>query len=398
MVQGRSATDLLDAFTGGGAGKAGVQRRAVQMEETADSEAEVSDGGELEATDSDFDEYASLADVMGESWEALRDQALDALWDAHFEVHVNLAEISARDAGAAAEIEADVAAGEALADGSLAFEEALLDTAWWTTEGDLVYDEVLADDLDQMVRDVDTYRCLFEAHDELWSIVLAIPWVERLAEILQAYVDQLKSFGEMAAGAVEANAWLEAFYAEHKEEFDEACLKAGVDVVAMGLGIGAAMCLTGPVGIAAGVTIAVGGLVAKLAIEGELGRVAALKTGFNGVNLTRAAMDHGKDIASVSDDMAAGLKFLGPAMNAMSLVIDGTEAVTERELYSLALAQMQSAERHIAATAAAWEAVQPMIQTAEPLLDGLEKAIGEAGPRIESLRAEIVQIRGQLGS
>jgi hypothetical protein len=243
--------------------------------------------------------------------------------------------------------------------------------------------------LQDLLDELGYYTECLDLHLERETLIQGLPDLKLFAIGATAWAAMLQRWSDQANDAAALLAELNLLYHSHEQEFEEACMKVGVDVALIAAGIAAAALLTGPAALVAGVALACAGVGASFAIEGGLSNPGTVKTTINGINLASKGIikNAGPKVVRVS-------KGLGPAMNAMSLVVDGLEAGSEKRLAIQVLAKgrllMESPIFD------AWPAIAACLGSATKQSALIANAVGEVEARIQSLDIEIEQAMGSM--
>jgi hypothetical protein len=209
--------------------------------------------------------------------------------------------------------------------------------------------------------------------------------------------EQLADGGAGAGNALarqQAAMALQELYSGHQAEYGQACMKAGVDVALLTAGIAAAALLTGPAALAAGLALTLTGVGSSLAIEGDLSDWGKTKTALNGANIGAK----GLELRGVIGQLPAQLKSLGPALSAITLVMDGAEAMSEKALAQEMKLRIEALMMSSDNLLAAWPAVAINLESSSKQLARIEHAVANTIPSIDSLDQEIEVLLANLAA
>jgi len=331
----------------------------------------------------------ALEVLIGEATATQIDLVVDDYWDARCGIDPILGQIQAADATAAALIEGLVVESEGLL-GDL--ESALADVrATATLDGEVVSidEDALADAIHTLDL-LDQHGYALTLHAERWAYVLSLPDLQLLQGLMllaAGLVGAQLKVGEQLVGELMA---LQQLLADHSVELAEAEAKVGVDV---GLVIGSVAIalspLTGVAAAGAGLALMLGGIGASLYIEGGLSSFGELKSLVTGTKL----LNDTTKVVEYSPGLQTGLKGLGPALNVVSLALDGMEVSEERTAIANIVARMQQIEPTVEQFLQAWPELERSLIGIASDFGRLQQGLEEWADRVDAIDAELAAMQ-----
>ncbi len=378
-----------------------VQPQAnVQSNTSSDSAASASQGQsndflqqQLDGACSEDSREATVEEVLGAGFDDMAADTSDRFWGAVAGLDAMLADIRVQD-GTDADLITDLSAdGGVLLDDVPVLVDDLLESS--CVEGDVVdYDTTLYDDVYDTLDDIELHIDVLDIEGEKWSMVLGLPSLQTFKDMVEVWVKLLASWDARAQEVVKTVQELQELYDAHRAEFDQACMKVGVDTALIAAGVASAALLTGPAALAAGIVLTLSGVTASLVIEGNLSDWGKAKTAMNGANLSAKSLE----LKGLVGELPSGLKGLGPALNAISLVLDGSEAASEHGLAQQMKDKLEAILAESDDLLAAWPAVVVNLDSSAKQLAAIEHALSAELPSVESLDLEIDGLLAELAA
>ncbi len=378
-----------------------VQPQAnVQSNTSSDSAASASQGQsndflqqQLDGACSEDSREATVEEVLGAGFDDMAADTSDRFWGAVAGLDAMLADIRVQD-GTDADLITDLSAdGGVLLDDVPVLVDDLLESS--CVEGGVVdYDTTLYDDVYDTLDDIELHIDVLDIEGEKWSMVLGLPSLQTFKDMVEVWVKLLASWDARAQEVVKTVQELQELYDAHRAEFDQACMKVGVDTALIAAGVASAALLTGPAALAAGIVLTLSGVTASLVIEGNLSDWGKAKTAMNGANLSAKSLE----LKGLVGELPSGLKGLGPALNAISLVLDGSEAASEHGLAQQMKDKLEAILAESDDLLAAWPAVVVNLDSSAKQLAAIEHALSAELPSVESLDREIDGLLAELAA
>lgn len=378
-----------------------VQPQAnVQSNTSSDSAASASQGQsndflqqQLDGACSEDSREATVEEVLGAGFDDMAADTSDRFWGAVAGLDAMLADIRVQD-GTDADLITDLSAdGGVLLDDVPVLVDDLLESS--CVEGGVVdYDTTLYDDVYDTLDDIELHIGVLDIEGEKWSMVLGLPSLQTFKDMVEVWVKLLASWDARAQEVVKTVQELQELYDAHRAEFDQACMKVGVDTALIAAGVASAALLTGPAALAAGIVLTLSGVTASLVIEGNLSDWGKAKTAMNGANLSAKSLE----LKGLVGELPSGLKGLGPALNAISLVLDGSEAASEHGLAQQMKDKLEAILAESDDLLAAWPAVVVNLDSSAKQLAAIEHALSAELPSVESLDREIDGLLAELAA
>jgi hypothetical protein len=336
---------------------------------------------------------ATVEEVLGEGFLDMNAQTEDRFWSVSGNLSAMAGDIGLQDSAEAGLIETLSGEGQEVLSDVDVLLEALMETAWMAC-GKAEYDHGLYDQVYDTLDDLERYIEVLDTQHAKWSIVLGLPSLEAFQSMVEVWVKILASLDTQAREAQQAAMALQELYSGHQAEYGQACMKAGVDVALLTAGIAAAALLTGPAALAAGLALTLTGVGSSLAIEGDLSDWGKTKTALNGANIGAK----GLELRGVIGQLPGQLKSLGPALSAITLVMDGAEAMSEKALAQEMKLRIEALMMSSDNLLAAWPAVAINLESSSKQLARIEHAVANTIPSIDSLDQEIEVLLANLAA
>lgn len=336
---------------------------------------------------------ATVEEILGAGFDDMLLETEDRFFGSVASLDAMMGEILAQSAYDAEIIDDMAIEGSAQLDEVPAYVDELVETSCVEDE-QVRYNTAVYDELYASLNDVELRLEVLGAEEEKWAVVTGLPALERFRDGVALWATMLAGWDARAQQVLVTAQELQALYDAHKTEYDEACMKMGLDTALLAAGVASTALLTGPAALAAGLTLTLTGVAGSLAIEGNLSDWGKTKAVVNGANLGAK----GLELKGLVGELPSGLSKLGPALNVASLIMDGAEAVSERALAQ----QMQDKLRALMTESndllAAWPAIAACLDGTTKQLAIIENTMATEIPSIDSLDGQIDALLAQLAA